>query len=77
MKIVVANRTLSNITLIDPGHASIAFPRNRELIQGDKQVYNRASLIGPTSIAKREAKACIRKAEIDSTIQSASKENVF
>ena len=34
MKIVVANRTLSNITLIDPGHASIAFPRNRELIQG-------------------------------------------
>ena len=26
--------SLCNITLIDPGHASIAFPRNRELIQG-------------------------------------------
>ena len=26
--------SLCNIILIDPGHASIAFPRNRELIQG-------------------------------------------
>ena len=26
--------SLCNITLIDPGHASIAFPRNRELIRG-------------------------------------------
>ena len=70
--------SLCNITLIDPGHAlQSLFRATENSSKGDKQVYNRASLIGRTSIAKREAEACIRKAEIDSTIQSASKENVF
>ena len=70
--------SLCNITLIDPGHAlQSLFRATENSSKGDKQVYNRASLIGQTSIAKREAEACIRKAEIDSTIQSASKENVF
>ena len=45
--------SLCNITLIDPGHAlQSLFRATENSSKGNKQVYNRASLIGPTSIAK-------------------------